>query len=147
MNLASPRARLTVLFLTVVVVVLASVGAPYLQALDQEETTYPGYQSSELVPERSSAEGAPSVQPAQTRGTVLIDTQHSNRFDRSDIRPMVEAFAEAGYRVEYTEFAQPISVQLKKADAFVVIDPGDAYDPEEAAQLADFADDGGRVLM
>lgn len=147
MNLDTPKARVTVLVATVLVVVLASVGAPYLQAFEQEPTTYPGYNATDLVPERTAAQGVPAVQEAETRGTVLIDTIHSNRFTRSDIRPLTEALADAGYRVEFTKFARPISGQLRKADAYVVIDPGKAYSPEEAEMLSDFAADGGRVLL
>lgn len=147
MNLDSPKARGTVLVATILVVVLAGIGAPYLQAFDREPTTYPGYNTTDLVPQRTNIGGGPTVQPDDTRGTVLIDTLHDNRFSKSDVRPLVQAIAEAGYRVEFTEISRPLSAQLPKADAFVVIDPGRSYRGAEAEMLSDFAADGGRVLL
>lgn len=147
MERKAKRRRLVVLIATVVVVVLASVALPFFQSLETAEAQYPEWNADRLVPDRTVSEGEVAAEPASDAGVVLIDAQHSNRFERNDIRPLVEAISDAGYRVEYQRFSLEFEDQLARADAYVVIDPSDQFDQDEAAAVRSFAEKGGRVLI
>jgi hypothetical protein len=135
-----------VLILTVVVVVAAvSIGPGFLPRDGTTET--PEYAVDTLLPERVPAEGDPTIDRRDEPGVVLVDTAHSNRMDPGDIRPLLSTITAAGYEVDLLDRGDDLSQSLARADAFVVIDPAQAYRPAEAARVEQFVDRGGRLLL
>lgn len=139
--------RLLVLVVTVAVVVAGSAALSYQNLSQPEETDYPEYAVSEIVPERQDSTGSVEVESTDRRGTVLIDSAHANRFAAEQIQPLVSAITAAGYRVEYLERDRALEDGLSGADAFVVIDPGTRYSTSEVDAVDSFVEDGGRVVM
>lgn len=83
---------------------------------------------------------------ASGSGTVVFDRDHANGYNREDVQPMVEAFREAGYDVEFQE-DDDLASALEDAVAYVVIDAGTEFDREEIAAVRNFTDDGGRLAV
>ncbi len=130
------------------IVVAATILGPGLLAGPPESPPeYPEYDVSSLVPERLSADGTISVEPAADRGTVLIDRAHGNRIDAADIESLTAAIAAAGYEVEFLEPGDSVSEALGRVDAFVVIDPAQRYTGAQLDRLEWFVDAGGRLLL
>ena len=118
---------------------LASSGADPARLNNSE------YAVSELGVAQIPAEGDVEADVSGS-GTVVIDRSHANRFSRADIEPLYRTLTRAGYEVEYHDRG-PLGPALSDADAFVVIDPGAAYDGTDTDALRSFTDDGGRVLV
>jgi hypothetical protein len=92
------------------------------------------------------AEG--DVEPTIDGGgeVVVIDDDHANRFEQADVQPLVAAITRAGGRVRFHESGD-LNDTLEGADAFVVIDPGNEYDPDEVRAVEAFTSGGGRVVL
>lgn len=140
------------------VIVLVLGVLPVLPAEPQQEPesaftaqSYDVFQPDRIRAQPPAAEGQVTMD-ARTRGKlILVDVEHNNRFADSDIEPLVSALEQRGHEVRYfdTNTAKPggLSVALKDADAFVVINPGQRYDVSEADAVEAFVQDGGRLLL
>jgi len=143
--------RLVVLVLTVAVVLALAAGGPaVLQSEDDDESLQnPEYDPASVAPEPIAATGTVEANPdadADDTGTVVIDRGHSNRFDRADIEPLVDALVREGYRVEFYTDGN-LAATLDGADAFLVIDPGEEYLPGDVDDVRQFTGNGGRLVM
>ncbi|WP_248895961.1 DUF4350 domain-containing protein [Haloplanus halobius] len=145
-------ARIAVLCLTVVVVVAGAGVAPTLLGDDDEpdrNTDIPEYDPASVAPDPIAATGAIEPSPApgtDATGTILIDRGHNNRFERTDIEPLVDALVRQGYHVEfYTQ--GDLATHLEDVDAFLVIDPGTEYLPGDINDVREFTANGGRLVM
>lgn len=136
----------------VIVVVLVAAGAAAVPLLDvgggsDDPAEYAEYSTSNLVPERSSAGGIPSVERADDPGLVLIDRAHANRFREEDIQVLVSAITAAGYEVEFLRPTEDFDAALSRADAFLVVDPALRYTESDVDRVESFVDSGGRLVM
>lgn len=172
----NPRLRRRIVVFTLVVffvVVLGfALGAFFTSQTGLTSTEAPDFETSEIVSEPIPSTGAPEP-TSRTDGVMLIDDAHENRFAAEDIQPLVSAANRAGFEVRFlksgpeeenesrlgglavgvggggddAEESDPIGDELEEADAFVVIDPGSEYDPEEIEKVKEFVDRGGRMLI
>lgn len=121
-------------------------------SVDEGETN-----NSEFAPENVVAEPIPAdgeveadgsvAQPvANPTGVVVVDRGHANRFDDTDLRPLVTALGEIGYEVRF-HGREPLEESLSDADAFVVIDPAASYSEGELDTVEEFVDEGGRLVI
>jgi len=144
--------RLVVLALTVAVVVAVVAGVPIVMQGDddtEQSLQNPEYEPNDVVPDPVEATGTVEPNPnpsADTTGTVVIDSGHSNRFSRADIEPVVDALVRAGYHVKFYTSGD-LAASLEGADAFLVIDPGTEYLPGDVDDVRQFTGNGGRLVM
>lgn len=141
----SSRARATVFVVTLVVVVAGVTGVPAVIGPDPGD--HPEYAVDVVVPERANSTGEPAVERREAGGTVLVDVAHFNRFELSEIEPLLAAITAAGYEVDLLELDERLDEELSGADAFVVIDPGRRYSEAEAGRVEAFVDAGGRLVL
>lgn len=140
------RARAGVLLVTIAVVVAGmTVGPGVLES--ERRADRPAYDAGALVPDRAPSTGEISIEARDESGVVLVDFAHANRLSRAEIDPLLSTISAAGYRVELLEGDEELGQSLAEADAFVVIDPGIAYDADEAARVEQFVERGGRLLL
>ncbi len=129
-----------------VIVVGALAGLSTVDSPPRAETDgYPAV--GDMLPDRTAATGDIAVPPATETGTVLIDDAHANRFTSDQLRPLIRALSAAGHDVEYADADESLTSQLGEADAFLVIDPSQAYTPQDASAVEQFARTGGRVAV
>jgi hypothetical protein len=123
---------------TVLPALLAPAPAPADESVDP-------WNGTDLSVDRLERAGVPA--PDGDVGTVVIDRAHGNRFDREDVSALTDAVVRAGGTVEYTGFTPNLEETLANASVFVVIDPNSGFEQSEIGHLADFLDDGGRLLV
>lgn len=138
-----------VVFAVTVVVVVSVIAIPPLltDSSPAEVPEHPEYSVSNLVPQRADSTGQISVQPASDSGTVLIDLAHRNRITTEQLQPLTAAITAAGYQVEFLTDNEELGTSLSRADAFVVIVPGESYTRAEADRVESFVESGGRLAM
>jgi len=114
------------------------------------------FQPESVNPDVDPETGDISVDADDGTKEVLIDTQHGNAFDRSDIEPVVEALAEAGHTVDFVPsgtsdrgFGSSTSYNatLQEYDALLVINPTEGFTEAERAGLQTYTDNDGRVVV
>ena len=86
---------------------------------------------------------------AATRGILLVDTAHRNAFNRREIVTLLSRVSDRGYAIEFMSEAGALQMKenLRQADAFMVISPIEPYLREEADQVVDFVERGGKLLL
>ncbi|WP_396611591.1 hypothetical protein ACH9L7_15530 [Haloferax sp. S1W] len=143
----------------VVVVALIVVGAaivPYAQAFtsnEQQNTTNIAkqqYDANELVVTPGPETGKVTMDANTESKTVLIDVAHRNDVSEKDIQPLVDALVANGHNVKYLtreDARRNFNSSLRKADAFVVVNPEEPYKGEQLTALRKFEDAGGRVAL
>jgi hypothetical protein len=133
------------------VVVAAAVGAALVTdpPADRQPLDTPAYDASSLAatPIPATGDVDAAVPPGDSGGVVVIDTTHSNRFDRADIAPLVEGLADIGYRVRFYDGDRTLFRALSGASAFVVIDPAEEFARNEFVTVRTFTRQGGHLLM
>jgi len=116
------------------------------------------FQPESVNPDVDPETGEISVDADDGTKKILIDTQHSNAFDRDDIEPVVEALAEAGHTVDFTPSGTSDSggfgsssggynATLQEYDALLVINPTEGFTESERAGLQTYTDNDGRVVV
>lgn len=140
------RLRATVLILTIVVVVAASVVGPALvDRTDRQVDT--GYDPQSEIAERAPASGEVTVTQREDTGVVLVDIAHRNRLSQAEMKPLLAGITAAGYEIDLLEGRDDFDRSLTRADAFVVIDPSSGYSDEEINRVEAFVERGGRLLL
>ncbi|ELZ81795.1 hypothetical protein C453_17304 [Haloferax elongans ATCC BAA-1513] len=143
----------------VVVVALIVVGAaivPYAQAFtssEEQNTTNIAkqqYDASELVVTPAPDSGTVTMDSNTESKTVVIDVAHENDVSEKGIQPLVDALVANGHNVKYLtrdDARQNFNSTLRKADAFVVVNPERTYETKQLDALRKFEDAGGRVAL
>ncbi|MDY6817705.1 MAG: DUF4350 domain-containing protein [Halobacteriales archaeon] len=144
--------RFGVFVLTVVLVVVASAAGPFLfgqQQTNRQPADYPEYSVSQIYPQRADSTGTVEPQQREEGGVVVIDLDHSNRIKINQLQPLIAALNRAGYEVDFNggPGSGSLKEKLGRADAYIVVDPGQRYSSEEIGAVERFVKDGGRLLM
>ena len=136
------------------VVALVVTGALVLPALTDTAAEREPLETSAYDTEALAATPIPAVgdvdpytSPDARGGTVVVDATHSNRFDRPDIEPLVEELTALGYDVRIHDGDRNLYNALTGASAFVVIDPADPFERNEATTVRTFTRNGGHLLL
>lgn len=144
----SLRARSVVLVATVLVTVIVVVGlmvAPPLVMPDSEDEGYAEFDG--VLPEQAPTSGQVDVDPSPEAGVVMIDMAHRNRVSPAQRDVLENVLTAAGYKVEYMDAVTRFDFELGEADSLIIIDPGLSYNSVRAARVAQFVEDGGRVVL
>jgi hypothetical protein len=143
--------RLVVAALVVVLIVATAFAIPAAtdQPAEREPLDTPEYDTSELATTPVPAEGEIEADGSlgNRNGVVVIDDAHSNRFDRSDLEPLVRELTSLGYGVRFHEGDQTLDQVLSNANAYVVIDPGEEYESNEISSVRTYTREGGHLLL
>ncbi|MGB9956632.1 DUF4350 domain-containing protein [Haloferax prahovense] len=147
----------TVVFAVALGLILVGAAvAPYAFQLggsapaDTENAAKQAFDADELVATPGPESGDVTMDSNAEPKTVLIDVAHENSVSESDIQPLVDALVANGHQVKYLtrEDAQRnFNASLRKADAFVVVNPEQPYTGDQLAGLRSFEDAGGRVAL
>ncbi|MBV0903613.1 DUF4350 domain-containing protein [Haloarcula salina] len=130
-----------------VVLALAAPGAsgpPDGQQVDGQSPSQfrPDALNSAVDPE----DGSIAVDTADSGKRILVETSHSNQYERADLEPVVEAMFEAGHTVEFGT-GGAFAANLSQYDGVLVIQPLARYTPDEREALREYTDEGGRVVV
>lgn len=140
--------RLGVFLLIVAIIAASGLALAYLDSPPPTpEPNYPMFDPAVTVPERTEASGEVDIDPQVSDGVVLIDAARTNRFFHDDIEPLISGINQAGWEVRFLTPEMTLEAALEDADAFVVIDPGQAFGPTQVDAVRTFVDDGGRLVM
>jgi hypothetical protein len=111
---------------------------PKIQSPDYAGASIPQPPISTAVPETT-------VNPAGQ--VVVLDYNHSNLYDPSEIQALVSALTVRGARVEFDNGYPYLDSRLNYASAYIVISPTNAFSLDEANQVRQFAQRGGRLIV
>jgi hypothetical protein len=111
---------------------------PKIQAPDYAGASIPKPPLSTAVSEATAA---------LSGKVVVLDYSHSNLYDPSEIQAFVSALTVRGARVEYDDGYPYLSDRLKYASAYIVISPTNAFSFDEANQVRQFTQRGGRLIV
>jgi hypothetical protein len=81
---------------------------------------------------------------------VLFDLAHDNQYQLAEIRALTDGILELGGEIESTSTSyssEPLSEQLRRASAYVVIAPNQSFDSFDTQEIEDFVRRGGRMLV
>ncbi|MFB6266197.1 MAG: DUF4350 domain-containing protein [Halodesulfurarchaeum sp.] len=142
--------RVVVFAIVLGLVLLASAGMAYqrLPAAQPSPAGHPEYDVDSIMSQRTDTGGKIQLSGiVSAEGVVLVDNAHLNRVQSDEVRPFLRALTRAGFRIRMLDSTAELDAELARADAFVVLDPGVSFSQSEADAIADFAADGGRVLL
>jgi hypothetical protein len=150
MNAREWASRLAVVVVVATLIVAGAAVLPAALPDDEREPDepmeVPAYDAERLAVTPSDAVGEVTTDADGTDEVVVIDDRHSNRFDRAKIEPLVDALVRTGAEVRFYDSGE-LNDSLENADAFVVIDPGREYDPEDVDAVQAFTGTGGRLFI
>ncbi len=86
-------------------------------------------------------------QTAERFGTILVDLAHGNHLQMSELNVLQARLAARGQRLVPITQAEDLAGQLRKAQALVIVSPGQNWTPDEIQQVERFVDKGGRLLL
>ena len=87
-------------------------------------------------------------QPLKTGGLVVIDLSHNNNLEIDDLTPLWDRLIARAVTIETLDgSSDSLETQLRGAIALLVIAPTSNYTAEERDLIADFVEDGGRLLL
>ncbi|MCI0826451.1 MAG: hypothetical protein J4N73_01580 [Chloroflexi bacterium] len=87
-------------------------------------------------------------QPLETGGLVVIDLSHNNNLEVDDLTPLWDRLTARAVTIEtLDDSSDSLETQLRGAIALLVIAPTSNYTAEERDLIADFVEDGGRLLL
>lgn len=87
-------------------------------------------------------------QPLETGGLVVIDLSHNNNLEVDDLTPLWDRLTARAVAIEtLDDSSDSLETQLRGAIALLVIAPTSNYTAEERDLIADFVEDGGRLLL
>ncbi len=87
--------------------------------------------------------------PTIGNGFVIFDLSHANNLEINDLAPLRDRLEARGVTVEtFTgDDETPLKTRLHHTSALIVLAPTESYLPEERQIIADFIEDGGRLLL
>jgi len=81
-------------------------------------------------------------------GRVVVDLSHDNNLEVDDLTPLRDRLTQRGVAIEtFHGPSSSLKTRLRGATALVVIAPTSRYTAEERDAIADFVEDGGRLLL
>jgi hypothetical protein len=105
-------------------------------------------QYDEVEPTPVPQEGRIELDAATSGKTVLVDAAHENRVADAELQPLVDALVRNGHEVRFTgPQTRDLNASLRRADAFLVVNPVRRYSADQVAGVRAFADAGGRVVL
>lgn len=117
---------------------------------DYSETIPGQFEPGNILTTPSAHDGQIEIDGDEPK-VVLIDLSHQNEFTRGEIDSLVSALVENGHSVRFygsrDSPGRNLNESLRKADAYVVINPTAKFREEEIAGIEAFADGGGRLLL
>ncbi|ELZ89150.1 DUF4350 domain-containing protein [Haloferax sulfurifontis] len=137
-------------------ILVGAAVAPYAVQLggndsaDTQNAAKQAFDADELVATPGPESGEVAMDSNAAPKTVLIDVAHQNDVSESDVQPLVDALVANGHQVKYLtrEDAQrDFNASLRRADAFVVVNPERPYTSDQLDGLRSFEDAGGRVAL
>jgi len=118
---------------------------------------YRGWYTAPDIPEIDESQIAPSLveyqhfedEPPACDGYVVIDLSHANNLKANDLSPLRDRLEARGVTVETFDDSTntPLSAQLHRATALLVIAPTEKFTAGERDAIVDFVADGGRLLL
>lgn len=135
-------------FVAVLVLVVAggvALGTTTVPSPTDTGVDYPAAEGLVPSPLEASDDGPARVR-SDERQVVLVDDAHANRLLVSEYDPLVAAYG-PNVEVRFLRDESQIRGALARADAFVVADPSLAYTSEENDAVAEFVDEGGRLVL
>jgi len=112
------------------------------------------YQPENVAHESDPENGTLAVDGDGGAKRVLVDTSHSNQFDRVDVDPLIEALARDGHTVDVGTDSSGSGFDsgytngtLQRYDALLVVAPTESFAAGEIAGLERFAAGGGRIAV
>lgn len=101
------------------------------------------------IPQPPLSTPEPEILPAQTpsKAVVVFDLNHNNRYTLAEIEPLVRNLDGLNASILKSDSDQPLSQQLKNADAYVVIAPTLPFSQQEIGTVERFVARGGRLLV
>ena len=115
------------------------------------------FQPANINPDVDPETGQISLATASESKRILIDTDHSNRFDRTKLQPVFETLTEQGHTVRFSGNIEQSSTStgqssrfasaLSDFDAVMIFYPTEQFTDNEIDQLRTFTNTGGRVVM
>jgi len=113
--------------------------------------TVDSHQPETILATPPAERGDVAVDSTTTDKTIVIDQSHNNSVSPDAISPLVQRLVADGHSVQFYTDAiarnHSLNTTLEDADAFVVVAPEDQYGPDEQEYVAEFAENGGRVLL
>ncbi|MCP4544805.1 MAG: hypothetical protein GY832_47505 [Chloroflexi bacterium] len=87
-------------------------------------------------------------EPQAGDGHIVIDLSHANNLEINDLSPLRDRLEARNVTIETFEGIDvPLSNQLHRATALLVIAPTEKFTAEEQEAIANFVADGGRLLL
>lgn len=96
------------------------------------------------APVSSRVEAEPTMRAGSI---VVVDYEHGNNFQKSEIQALIDALGSRGARVEFADGSPPLEVHLKYASAYAVIVPISGFASDEIRAVRAFIQRGGRLLV
>jgi len=151
-----------VVFVAVVAVVLAGTAVVGLSVGGSESTpdgqNVDGQSPSDWQPENVNVDSAAEdgdiqVDAGAEEKRILVDTRHSNSFERTDLEPLTTALFESGHEVRFQGSSDSgfggggYNETLQEFDAVLVIAPSSDFSDTDVAGLEAYVRGGGRVVV
>ena len=150
--------RLLILLAVVVVVVLGRAAyfhagvynPPSLESALPEESAKPIAPSVKSPETKSTSEAAAEAEATSETGgesaTIVVDVAHDNLFGFEEISPLASELARRDARVKFFR-RDELGETLHNADSFIIICPVELFSADELDAVAEFVDDGGKLLL
>jgi hypothetical protein len=141
------RQRILIALVLFVVPILVRFFLFYQLPYFNSKVQRPDYASFTIPqPPTPSSKLAP-VTKVEDGKVVIVDANHGNQFEPSEIEPLVTALSARGGRVEFDKGAQPLAAQLKYASTYAVFSPSIGFSGDEIRAIRKFVESGGRLLV
>jgi hypothetical protein len=143
------RLAVTAVVAVLIVAVAFAIPAATNSSTESEPLDTPEYDAEALATTPIPAEGEIEANRSagNRAGVVVIDESHSNRFDRSDLDPLVQELTSIGYGVRFYDGSQTLDQELSNANAFLVIDPAQEFARDDIDDIREFTEEGGHLLI
>jgi len=99
------------------------------------------------IPQPPLSTAIPETDVNPTGQVVVLDYNHSNLYDPSEIEAFVSALTGRGAQVEYDDGYPYLSTRLKYASAYIVISPTITFSADEETLVGQFIQRGGRLIV
>jgi hypothetical protein len=114
--------------------------------------TAPEYTELSLPTSPSGGEGIEEEMVDASEIVVLVDWDHENKFDITELEGFTHILTELGATVEivhnpYPSDGPPLDQRLKYADAYISIAPSSTFSDGDVQHLTRFVERGGRLLV
>ncbi len=100
----------------------------------------------DIIVQFAPSRGFDEVLPSR-EGFLLVDDAHFNDFEEQEINILLARVADMGFTIEILNNRENLAPKLEDADSFLVIIPRRRFDSDEAAIVADFVSEGGKLLL